>query len=102
MMRGEKVADALPFTICGLCEEGGKDDGGGKVYLRPVLRIFSSDICEVVQKIAAEKRILTFPLSRSMLLVFSSFETAPDRSKDEMHLLFRRGVIIFTTAENIL
>jgi hypothetical protein len=55
-MQGDKVADALPFTICGLCEEGGKDDGGGKVYLRPVLRIFSSDICEVVPKNRRRKK----------------------------------------------
>ena len=64
MMRGEKVADDLPLTKCGLCEEGGKHDGS-KFSLRPVCgaqRIFQSEICEVVPKNRRRKRIPSSPL----------------------------------------
>ena len=50
IMRFEKVTDSLPFTMCGLCEEGGKQDDGSKFFLRPVLRVFSSEIRVVVTK----------------------------------------------------
>ena len=62
IMRFEKVADALPFTICGLCEEGGKQDDGSKFFLRPVLRVFSSEIRVVVTKNCRRKRIPSSPL----------------------------------------
>ena len=67
MMRGEKVADALPFTKCGLCEEGGKHDGS-KFSLRPVcnesVRLRFVRWC---QKIADERESLLHRLfSRRM------------------------------------
>ena len=93
MMRGEKVADDLPLTKCGLCEEGGKHDGS-KFSLRPVCgaqRIFQSEICEVVRgaKKSPTKENPFVSSFREEWRVLLIFETAPDGSEDEMHLLLR-------------
>jgi len=58
MMRGEKVADALPFTKCGLCEEGGKHDGS-MFSLRPVCNVsVRLRFVRWCQKIADERESL--------------------------------------------
>ena len=58
--------DALPFTKCGLCEEGGKHDGS-KFSLRPVRNeSFRLRFVRWCEKIADERESLRLLFSRRM------------------------------------